>query len=158
MKKIKEILGPTLTCLYLLQYWLSLKWSCLELLQGDQSYKRWSGLVLFLLIMIQWSLSLGRIVYEIKDKTKLRIVNLHKWIGAFAPILFYLHSIKPGYGLLFFLTSLFFLDLIGGYLNYIQHFKSSSTYYFLWLFFHILLSVVVLFVALLHIWIVFSYK
>ena len=158
MKKLKEILGPALTCIYFLQYWLSVKWNYLELLQGNQNFKRWSGLVLILLIIIQWSLSLGRIVYEIKDQTKLRIVNFHKWIGALAPVLFYLHSIKPGYGILFFLTTIFFLDLIGGYLNYIHYFKSISRYYFLWLLFHILLSVVVLIVALLHIWIVFSYK
>ena len=69
MKKIFTVLniGILLFVLYLVQYFLPVKWEWLYLLQEhNQMYKRCSGLAVFLLIVFQWVLTLTRVVKSLR--------------------------------------------------------------------------------------------
>lgn len=151
-------IGLFLFALYLLQLLIPVSWNSLSELQQNEQYKLWSGLFLFIVILSQWSLSFGRAILQLNYDTTLKMIKWHKWIGVFAPVAYYFHSARPGYGLLLLLTIIFFADLLTGYLNDKSVLIKGSTLYYLWLVPHIILSVVVLGLTFVHIWIVFYFE
>ena len=151
-------IGLFLFVLYLIQLSIPISWNSLSELQENEQYKLWSGLFLFIVILSQWSLSFGRAILQLKYNSILKLIKWHKWIGVFAPIVYYFHSAHPGYGLLLLLTIIFFTDLLTGYLNDKSLLIKGSTLYYLWLVSHIILSVVVLGLTIVHIWIVFYFE
>jgi len=131
MKKVFTVLnvGILLFVLYLIQYFIPIKWKwLLDLQEYDQMYKRWSGLALFLLIVFQWALTVSRIIKPFR-KYSIKLNNWHKWIGACSPILFYVHVMNFGFWV----------------------FQS-------WMIVHVTCSVVITFIAVFHIGVVFYYK
>lgn len=154
----KNKIGITLLGLYTLQYFYPIEFSFLENLQNNSMYRHWSGLVLFLLILHQWLLPIYRVVYDMQGETLEKKINFHNWVGVTSPLVFFLHSTKPDYGLLLILTVLFFLNLLFGLLNFIKTKKKHIRLFRFGIAMHILLSAAILLISLLHIWLVFYYN
>ena len=150
-------IGLTLLFLYLLQFFLDLKWQWLFQLQQDQMYRRWSGLVLSLFILFQWWLSLTRVVKPLR-KISLKMVKVHKWVGAVSPLFFYAHAMAFGYGYLLLLTYIFLVNTALGYVN-LELIKSRNQLFFQgWMISHVAFSLIITILMWYHIGVVFYYK
>jgi hypothetical protein len=149
--------GAILFISYLVQEIFSLKINFLEVWQNNESYRRWSGLVVFLVIAYQWALTLARL--KTKNPFVLeRFYSIHTWIGAFTPLAFYIHSTKPGFAYLLFLTLAFYANFLLGMFN-IDVLKTRAKWYFqLWMVLHVSFSLLIASVTFYHIWIVFYYN
>lgn len=162
-KSVKEVLssfniGIFLFVAYLIQYAISYKWEWLyDLQQFHQMYKRWSGLVVFLLIVIQWILTIVRMTKRLAKHSE-AMTNMHKWVGALSPIFFYAHSMTFGFGYLAILSYLFFMNILLGLVN-LDVLKSKQHWIFQsWMITHVAFSVVITFIAVFHIGVVFYYE
>ncbi len=151
-------IGIFLFVLYIVQYFLPVKWMWLyELQEHNQMYKRWSGLAVFLLIVFQWVLTISRI-WKRLWKYSAKLTTIHKWIGAFSPILFYIHVMEFGYGYLALLSYLFFANMLLGIIN-LDVIKSKKDWVFQsWMITHVAFSIIITFISLFHIGVVFYYK
>lgn len=63
-------------------------------------WKIWTGLFASGLILAQWSLTLGRMVFQATGTRWLRWVTVHKWLGLLLPVALLAHALTLGYGLL----------------------------------------------------------
>lgn len=150
-------IGFSLLVLYLLQFFLDLKWQWLYELQLNEEYKRWSGVFIAIFILFQWILSVTRISKKLRKHT-VRFTILHKWIGVLSPIFFYIHALEFGYGYLALLSYIFFINMILGTVN-LDIIKSKKEWIFQsWMIVHVLLSVVISFLVVFHIGVVFYYE
>lgn len=160
MKKVFSLLNISifLFIAYLVQYFLPVKWEWLYNLQEhDQMYKRWSGLAVFLFIVFQWVLTVSR-VWRPLQKHAVKLTNIHKWVGAFAPILFYVHVMEFGYGYLALLSYLFFANMLLGFVN-LDVIKSHKNWIFQsWMIVHVSFSIIITFISIFHIGVVFYYE
>jgi len=151
------IIGLVLFCSYLLQDVLGFKLEALETLQSQEMFKRWSGFALALFIAFQWLLTLTRIIPKLKRKSVL-FTQIHKWVGVFSPLLFYIHATKYGYGYLALLSYVFFANMLLGTIN-LDVIKSQKEWIFkFWMIVHVSLSMLITFLLFLHIGTVFYYK
>ena len=160
MKKIFSVLniGLLLFALYIVQYFLPIKWEwLLNLQEHDQMYKRWSGLAVFIVIIFQWILTISRVSKRLR-KYSIKLTAWHKWIGALSPILFYVHVMNFGFGYLALLSYLFFANMLLGVIN-LDIIKSKKNWIFQsWMITHVTFSIVITFLAIFHIGVVFYYK
>lgn len=160
MKKIFSSfnVGIVLFMAYLIQYFIPIKWEwLLNLQEHHQMYKRWSGLVVFLLIFFQWFLTIVRITKR-WAKHSMKVSNVHKWVGALSPIFFYVHVMNFGYGYLAILSYLFFANMLLGIVS-LDILKSRKNWIFQsWMITHVAFSVVITFIAIFHIGVVFYYE
>lgn len=152
------ITGYILIIMYILQYILNVNWEIINKLQGDNVYKKWSGFILLLFILFQWVLTFIRAIFKPSNQKKHLFLELHKWIGAISPLIFYLHSVKPGHALLLFLTIIFFTNSIIGLLNAKNDLLKKKWVYNVYLSSHIILSISVLTLSIIHIWVVFKFN
>lgn len=151
------IVGLILLCLYIIQFVFKLEWYWLLNLQQEEMYKRWSGLVLALLITFQWGLTLTRVVKKLRAYT-LKMITIHKWLGALSPLVFYVHSMSMGYGYLLLMSYLFLSNALLGYIN-LDVIKNKSDWVFKsWMIVHVAFSIVITILMFLHIGVVFYYK
>lgn len=150
-------LGLTLLLLFFIQFFFDLDWNWLSQLQQKQMYKRWSGLGLAIFISFQWVLTYTRIIPKLR-KYALNMNQVHKWLGAISPILFYIHSMNLGYGYLLFLSYIFFANTLLGYIN-LDVIKSNNNLLFKgWMIAHVAFSIIVTIIMFFHITMVFYYK
>ncbi|UZO81067.1 hypothetical protein NBT05_00995 [Aquimarina sp. ERC-38] len=161
MKKSNHVLlvivGLSLFILYILQFAFDISWPWLLEMQADQSYKRWSGVVVGIFILFQWLLTLVRVTKKLR-KYNLNFTRWHQWIGAISPVLFYFHALQIGYGYLGLLSYVFFTNMVLGLVN-LDVIKSQKNWVFQsWMITHVSLSVVVTFLLFFHIGVVFYYK
>ncbi len=151
------IVGLLLLFAFLLQFFFNIEWTWLFNLQQGELYKRWSGLLLAVLIVMQWVLTLTRVVKKWRSYA-VTMQNIHKWLGALSPLVFYIHSMSMGYGYLLLLSYIFFSNALLGYLN-LDVIKSSSEALFKgWMITHVALSIVITSMMVFHITMVFYYK
>lgn len=156
-QKAITIIGLVLFCSYVLQDILALKITPLEQLQSQEMFKRWSGLAVALFIAFQWFLTFTRIIPKLR-KHSLKLTEIHKWIGAFSPILFYIHATTYGYGYLALLSYVFFTNMLLGAIN-LDIIKSQKEWIFKgWMIAHVSLSMLITAILFLHIGTVFYYK
>jgi len=160
MKKIFSSfnVGIVLFMAYLIQYFIPIKWEwLLKLQEHHQMYKRWSGLVVFLLIFFQWFLTIVRMTKR-WAKHSMKVSNVHKWVGVLSPIFFYVHVMNFGYGYLAILSYLFFANMLLGIVS-LDILKSRKNWIFQsWMITHVAFSVVITFIAIFHIGVVFYYE
>lgn len=157
MNSKSTILGLVLLFLFFVQFFFKLEFVKLYELQQDEMYKRWSGLVLALLITFQWVLSVTRVVKKLR-KYSIKTTVIHKWLGALSPLFFYVHSIGLGYGYLTLLTYLFFANAFIGYVN-LDVIKNNSDLLFKgWMILHVSFSIIITVLMFFHIGVVFYYK
>ena len=156
-QKYITIIGLTLFCSYILQDMLDFKFLYLENLQDQEMYKRWSGLGLALFILFQWFLTFTRVIPKLR-KHSIKLTNIHKWIGAFSPLLFYIHTTNYGYGYLALLSYIFLSNMLLGTIN-LDVIKSQKEWIFKsWMIVHVGLSMFITGLMFLHIGTVFYYK
>ncbi len=151
------ILGLSLFALFVLQDVMGWDWVYLETLQQDQMYRRWSGLGLSVVILFQWLLTLVRSV-EKWEELSMTFYNIHNWLGALSPLLFYVHSTQLGFAYLFLLSVTFFGNFILGMFN-LDVIKQKAMWIFQgWMILHVSFSFFITFLTLFHVWIVFYYE
>jgi hypothetical protein len=156
MRKGYLITGLVFFLLYILQEVLNIRWQYLNALQLEETFKRWSGLCLLIFIMLQWSLTIFRIKKHLEPHAP-SIMNVHKWMGSFSPLIFYIHSMEFGFAYLFLLSIAFFSNVLLGFLH-VDVIKTKAYWYFQgWMIAHVAFSLLITLLALFHIWIVFYY-
>lgn len=156
-KSLFVIIGLTLLALYIAQEVFDWKIEIVEVWQHKESYRRWSGLALSLVILFQWTLSLVR-SKEKWQELSLTFKSIHNWIGAFTPLLFYIHSSDVGFAYLFVLSITFLSNFVLGSFN-LDIIKSKSQIVFQgWMILHVAASFFITFLTIYHIWIVFYYE
>lgn len=157
MKNGYLYIGISLFIAYCMQEVFELRWEYLLALQLGESFKRWSGLALLIYILLQWSLT----VFRSKKKWEVYaplIMDIHKWMGALSPLVFYIHSMKLGYAYLFALSITYFTNIFLGFVH-TDTIKTKAYWYFQsWMIAHVAFSLVISMLALYHIWIVFYYN
>lgn len=159
MKYTKYIttIGLLLFTLYLIQEVCNLKIAALENLQQKENYKRWSGLVIGLFILVQWLLTFSRIIPKFRNKSGL-INDIHKWIGVFSPLLLFIHSTKIGFGYLALFSYLFLVNVLLGTVN-LDVIKSTKDWVFKgWMITHVSISMCITILLVFHIGVVFYFK
>lgn len=156
MTKGYLITGIGLFLLYMLQEVLNIRWQYLHALQLDEAFKRWSGLCLLTFIILQWSLTVSRVKKRLEPHAP-GIMQVHKWMGAFSPLIFYIHAMEFGFAYLFVLSLTFFSNVLLGYVH-VDVIKTKAYWYFQgWMITHVALSLMITLLGLYHIWIVFYY-
>lgn len=149
--------GLGLIVLYLVQYLFEIRWTWLNVLQEDQLFRRWSGLAIGLIIVMQWMLTMTR-TKKSWNKHAQKFASVHKWMGALSPILFYTHSIEFGHAYLLVFSIIFMLNTVLGCVN-LDVIKSHKEWIFQgWMITHVTLSIIITAILLIHVWVVFYYK
>lgn len=156
-KNKSTLIGLAFLIAFFIQFFLKLEWQWLFQLQQEEMYKRWSGLGLAIFITFQWVLTLTRIVSKWR-KYAMTMQNIHKWLGAFSPLFFYIHSMALGYGYLLLLSYIFFSNTLLGYLNLDVIKNNSDSLFKGWMITHVALSIIVTVLMVFHITMVFYYK
>lgn len=151
------VIGPGLILFYILQNVFYLESQALTALQGQSNFKLITGLLLLLLILVQWGLTFIRVGSPKVAQSDIPL-SFHKWAGAISPLLLYTHSIQMGNGYLAILSFAFISNLLTGFLG-IGKIKSISIIYFrTCVLLHVIFSVVVLVLSFVHIWVVFYFE
>jgi len=134
-----------LTAALMLLAWL-LHWEDMEAFafQRDRNFRNISGAVVLTLILLQWTLTLGRTVFQRSGSQWGDWINWHLRVSLLLPLAVLAHSIAIGWGLLALLpltllTSGHFGSLLEGEDNIKKHLP-----------YHIGLSVATLVMALAH--------
>ena len=151
-----KIIGSALTwgAFTLLVLGTILNWSESEWLAVQQTelFRNVSGVVLFGLMLSQWGLSVGRLVYRASGPRWERWVSVHQLVALTLPIALCVHSLALGYGLLAVLPVLFLTALVLG-LRLV-----GETVMKPWLPMHLVFSGLTLGATLVHIWRVVFYR
>jgi methionine sulfoxide reductase heme-binding subunit len=150
--------GLALFAAYMLQHALGLHWQALVALQQEQLYRIGSGLLLLLLILFQWYFSRIKANPKISVEKSITHQNLHKWMGALSPVIFYLHAASPGFAYLFVLTFLFFSNLLLGLFNYEALPLKKQWFFQLWMIMHISISCLITSLILVHVAVVVYFE
>ena len=139
------------------QEFFNWKLAWLETLQYNENYKIYSGLGLIIYILSQFVMAYNR-KCETPHVPASRY-RQHKLRGAFAPLVFFIHSTQLGGAYLLLLSSVYFANFLVGIFNH-EHIKQAAQrirYFKLWLPIHISLSLLLLSLVGFHIYIVASY-
>jgi hypothetical protein len=135
---------------------LGLRWTWLAEAQTGDDFKLVTGLLLLSYLAHQWWLSVGR--SRGWARAAKRSYKAHKWLGAAAPAFFYLHSVKPGYGYLMLLATVYLANVAVG-LASPDLFRSKPRWYTVpWMVAHVSLAVVVTALAVYHLWIALAFE
>ena len=149
-----RLLAALLLLAYIIQDAAGLRWEWFAQLQTIDLYKYISGACLLIYIAWQWHIFLAR-----QRGVKIQgLLALHQRSGAFAPILFYLHSAQVGYGYLAVLSWIFFANIIVGVASPLGLKIRSKTYTASWVILHVLLAALTFILAVFHAYIAFYYK
>ncbi|MBO9700812.1 MAG: hypothetical protein J7604_11430 [Sporocytophaga sp.] len=157
-RKEYMLIGVICLMLYFIQHIADLRWSYLWELQQNETFKRLSGLGLMLFVCFQWVLAIVRVNKKVSSVSMKSIYKLHKWLGALSPIFFYIHSMKLGFAYLFFLSIVFFSNILLGFANSEIVKNQPKWFYNIWMITHVFLSLTISSLALYHIWIVFYFE
>lgn len=147
-------LGLVLVASYLAQDILGLKWPWLVEMQTDETFKRYTGFLLTGYILHQWLLSLDRLKGQYSETG----LGRHMAWGAWAPLVFYVHTHQIGYAYLFLLSTVYLANVTLGLLN--REVVGIQKKWFLvgWMIVHVCLSVLLVTLAGYHAFIAFYYQ
>ncbi|MFM1877338.1 MAG: hypothetical protein RLZZ241_204 [Bacteroidota bacterium] len=154
----RNSLGYVLVGLYVLQYIFPIHSETLEQIRNLPEYKDWTGYALVLLVLCQWSVSVYRGIYNATGRSLEKAYQIHYWIGSLAPVLFFLHSPRPQYGMLLLLTILFFGNSLLGIVLQQNRLFTKGPAKQIGIGIHVLASSLILALIILHIWLVFSFN
>lgn len=154
----RNSLGYVLVGLYVLQYVFPIHSETLEQIRNLPKYKDWSGYALVLLVLCQWSVSVYRGIYNATGRYLEKAYQIHYWIGSLAPVLFFLHSPRPQYGMLLLLTILFFGNSLLGIALQQNRLFIKGLIKQIGIGIHVLASSLILALIVLHIWMVFYFN
>lgn len=148
-------LGTALLLLFLAQDFLHLKMAWFETLQAQKNYRIFSGIVVLGFIGFQWYLSLLRI--RGRTRAAVKHYELHKRVGVWAPLIFYIHATGFGFAYLYFLSAIYFGNTVIGLFNPEALHIRQKPFTFSWMVVHVTFSVLLVFLAAYHLWIVAIY-
>ena len=128
--------------------------------QQERATKNITGSLLLAGILGQWLLSLSRMVFKSKERAWLKIKELHLITGALTLIVAFFHAWNLGFGMLFFLMLSFIFNSILSSIYTLKTegvvFNKANMSYLLPT--HIVLSVIVTFLSLMHWWLVMTFN
>jgi len=113
-----------------------------------------TGLFLLLTLAFQWYLFRKRWIGKL---TRFDL-DLHRWIGIVATLLFALHAARFGHSWMTALTIVFILTVLTGIFNKEIMRFSQRWMYLVWLALHISLSFILVPLIAVHIWIALAYQ
>ncbi|MCP4808467.1 MAG: hypothetical protein GY913_05840 [Proteobacteria bacterium] len=135
---------------YGVQAALDLSWEPLHTWQHDESFRRWSGLALTLVIAAQVVFALYRRTQDAARARQIR--RAHRLVGVLSLIPLYLHATSPGYGLLLVLGALIPAQVLVGALSPAEGPRTR------WRLLHGLLATLLLAGTGIHVWMVFAWS
>ncbi|PCJ16005.1 MAG: hypothetical protein COB04_11900 [Gammaproteobacteria bacterium] len=156
-KALDFIVGSALLVLFVTQDLLNLKLFWLESWQLNDTYRVYSGLLVLLYVLSQFILPYNKSC-KVPHVTA-KFYKRHKFRGALAPLVFFIHSTHMGVAYLSLLSLVYFSNFAVGLFNH-ERIKSTATrmaYFKVWLPTHVLLSVLLLGLMVFHVYIVASY-
>lgn len=125
-------------------------------IQGNELYKQATGFMLFMYILLQFLLASARISKKTVSTSK--DLNLHIWLGAFAPLAFYLHSAKLGYGYQYILGLILLSVVMSGLLSPKLIKLRNKQYTIVWLTVHVSLAVTLPILLAYHLYVIYFYS
>lgn len=120
--------------------------------QESSVFRNWTGALLFVSLLGQWCLSIGRVVYQRRGARWDAWVEVHQALAWAVPFLALLHSLQLGYGLLGALPLVLFAAAIFGL--WISLRKNGRR----WLPYHLIFSALTLAGSLVHLLRVVFYR
>jgi hypothetical protein len=149
------VVGAILWILFLEQWALDMDWPGIRLWQSRFLNKIATGVTLGVFLSFQWLLAVCRIGgFARLAKT---LYPWHQTIGAFAPVLLFLHSTRLGFGYLVALSSVYLSNNLVGLVNP-SAFPRIKSILSLWTIVHIALSVLLVALAGYHAWTALYYE
>ena len=139
-----------------IQYLFELEWEWLVHMQDHETFQQCTGLALASYVAHQWYLSSLRTRGGIKSG-KLQFLR-HKRAGIWASLLFYLHSTQLGFAYLFFLSLVYFANVVVGFCNPETLMIKTKWFYTSWILIHVSLSVLLVILIGFHVCIAFIYE
>ncbi len=151
-------LGLLLFLAFAAQAAFQLKWPWLQTLQMGESYQHWSGLLLTLYLAAQFILPVIRARGHVQAVA--RHHHLHKLQGAFAPLVYYIHTTSLGYTYLLVLSIVYFANFLLGLCNQdiVRDPERKPRYLHYWLAPHAGLSILTVALVIYHLYVVFAYQ
>ncbi|HHL19340.1 MAG TPA: hypothetical protein ENJ33_06355 [Thiothrix sp.] len=151
-------LGLALFFIFVMQDIGSLKIAWLEVLQKQETFKIYSGLLLLAYLLAQFVIPYNKLC-EIPYVTRESSYNQHKQRGALAPLFFFIHSTTWGVAYLLLLSLIYFANFLVGLFNYerIKNPILRRRFFKSWLLLHITLAVVLMALVGFHLYVVVSY-
>ena len=150
-----SLAGAALWLLFLAQLDLEFEWLPLSAWQGDRWYKIASGSLLAGFVCFQWLLALLRVNRWARAARAL--YPWHRAVGAFSPVLLFLHSTRLGFGYLLMLSTVYVANNVVGLLSP-SAFPRLKMLVPFWLIAHIALSVLLAALVVYHAWTALSYE
>ena len=149
--------GLVLLAAYLMQAALGWSWRPLLEWQRTERWRLVSGFVLLGFLAFQWFLPWLRLTG--RQLWGARHYPWHKYLGAFAPLIFFAHAPRIGAGHLFALGSVYLANAAVGLCDktIIRDLKRREEYARGWLVVHVTLSLAVTGLALLHLFNLLAY-
>jgi len=150
-------LGLALFMAFVMQDVAQLKMAWLENLQINETYKIYSGLFVVLYMISQFVMSYNKSCEA--PHASAATYQQHKFMGALAPLVFYVHSTQFGVAYLLMLSLVYFGNFLLGLFNHerIKEPIKRIRYFKYWLPTHIVFSVLSLALIGFHIFVVASY-
>ncbi len=127
------------------------EWDALAIQQTD-AYRNISGGILGSIIVLQWWLSIARIIFQSSGNSWDRWVKFHHYLALLLPFATLAHSLQLGYGLLAILPLVLLTASIAG----ARIDEKSSNNQFLHV--HIVCSALTLILTLVHVFMVVMYR
>lgn len=153
-RKASFYVGLLLLSMVVLQMIAPLPWRWLRTQQQNDTYRLVSGLALAILITAQWGLTLARMMAW---RTRV-IYRWHQWLGAIAPVFFYLHSMVLGYAYLGLMSGVYLVNVALGLFNPGVVGAKHRHYTYGWMVAHVSLSCLVVGLGIYHTYIVFLFE
>jgi len=149
------VVGSVLLGLFVLQLVAGVQWATLSALQSNNLYKQLTGLILGIFIARQFWL--GRVrTHSQTTSLKAQFVR-HRWQGALAPLLFFVHSITLGYAYTLMLSVVFLANIVVGLLNIEVVRVRTPIYLTAWTVVHVSLAMATVGLAAIHVYVVYFY-
>jgi hypothetical protein len=115
-------------------------------------FRNLSGSLLFLLLLLQWALSIGRLIYRETGARWQRWVAFHQTVALGLPVALCIHSIALGYGLLAVLPLILLVSMAFG----VKLMGQSAIKP--WLPLHLVFSALTMGATLVHLWRVICFR
>lgn len=157
--RIYPIISLSFVFFLIVQSLLGINWPFLTEWQSLLNYQMGTGLLLFLFIVSQWYYPVLRWKGELRLAAK--HLRYHKLIGAFTPVIFFIHSTSLGYAYALLLSIVFLVNTILSLLIRRESLDENNfyrSYRKIWLPVHIILSVSLMSLVFYHIWVAIFYK
>jgi len=152
---LTSLAGAAMWLLFLAQLDVGFEWAPLGVWQGRTWYKVASGSLLAGFVCFQWLLALLRVNRWARAARVL--YPWHQTVGAFSPVLLFLHSTRLGFGYLFVLSTVYVANNVLGLVSP-SAFPRLKVLLPFWVIAHIALSVLLAALVVYHAWTALYYE